>query len=284
MLGTDRWTSDVHDSQLLPHAVTPDTINTSRASPRQDRAARPTDAAATSTGFATRSAYQRGRGSDSMATISALTLTFGLIAAFAFMSPHVKPKIQREPTVVTLVDLPADPPPTPDEQPPAPETPPPVAQVAAPVPLVTLVERPAITAPAVIEPVVMPVSPAPPAPPAARGPENMGDISARMISAKPPKFPIESRRAHEEGVVVLSVLLSTDGRVADISIASSSGSRRLDRAALEAVREWRWSPLMRDGNAVMVRGVVTIPFILKRSGRGDRTTRNNDAAETPASI
>lgn len=239
---------------------------------------------------AARSAYERGRAGDSMATIGALVLTLGMIGTFAFMNPHVTPKVKREPTVVTMLALPTDPPPAPAEEPPAPETqtPPPTAQVTAPAPVITLADRPVITAPAIVQPVAVPTPPTPPAPAAPSTPENLGDLSARMISAKPPKFPIESRRAHEEGVVVLSVLLSTDGRVADISIASSSGSSRLDRAALEAVREWRWSPLLKDGQAVMVRGVVTIPFILKRPGQGDgaRNGRNGrrDATEANQNI
>jgi protein TonB len=108
----------------------------------------------------------------------------------------------------------------------------------------------------------------PPSPPTATGPANGGELSAKMIAAKPPRYPMDSRRAHEQGAVVLSVLLSTDGRVSDVSIARSSGFARLDRAAIDAVRDWRWSPLMRDGNPVMVRGVVTIPFILQGGDGG----------------
>ena len=37
---------------------------------------------------------------------------------------------------------------------------------------------------------------------------------------------------------------------------------RLDKAALDAVRRWRWSPMLRDGQAVAVRGLVEIPFTL----------------------
>src|SRR5690606_28958396 len=80
------------------------------------------------------------------------------------------------------------------------------------------------------------------------------------------RVPLESRRRHEEGVVVLAVLLSTEGRVTDISIARSSGFPRLDEAAMDAVADWRWSPLVRDGEPVMVRGMVRIPFIRERGG------------------
>lgn len=222
-----------------------------------------------------RSAYRRGHGSDSIATIGALALTLGTLSAFAFMNPHVVKKVQREPTVVTMLELPNDPPPPPTEQPPRPDTPPPMAQVSAPVPVVTLAERPVIQAPPVIQPVSVPTPPAPPAPPAARGPENRGDLSAQVVFRKPIKVPLESRRLHEEGVVVLSILLATDGHVQDIAVSSSSGFPRLDRAALEAVRDWRWSPTVRDGTPVMVRGLLRVPFIRERVGRPDNGRRGH---------
>ncbi|MCJ2184421.1 energy transducer TonB, partial [Novosphingobium sp. 1949] len=92
-----------------------------------------------------------------------------------------------------------------------------------------------------------------------------GDLSSRLLAAQPPSYPVESRRAHEQGTVQLLVLVGTDGRVSEISLASSSGSDRLDKAALRAVRHWRWMPTLRGGVAVLVRGIVTIPFVL-RSG------------------
>lgn len=84
-----------------------------------------------------------------------------------------------------------------------------------------------------------------------------------MIAASPPAYPTEARRRREQGVVKLAVLVGEDGRVETVSVAASSGSYHLDRAALGAVRRWRWSPVIRDGSAVMVRGFVTIPFVLK---------------------
>jgi len=79
----------------------------------------------------------------------------------------------------------------------------------------------------------------------------------------PPSYPVECRRRKEQGTVFLAVVLATDGTVANVSIARSSGSERLDKAALQAVRKWRWSPTIRNGAPVMVQGTVDIPFILK---------------------
>ena len=83
-----------------------------------------------------------------------------------------------------------------------------------------------------------------------------------MIEAVPPRYPYESRRLKEQGTVVLDVLLGPDGRVERIAVRTSSGHARLDKAALDAVRRWRWSPMLRDGQAVAVRGLVEIPFTL----------------------
>ncbi len=176
------------------------------------------------------------------------------------------------------MELPDDPPPAAEEPPrPQQDVPPPQPAIVAPVPVVALPVAPVIAAPAPVP------QPAPPTPKAAapaataniaKGPENIGDMSAQVVFRRPIRVPFESRRAHEEGVVLLSILLGIDGRVSDISIASSSGFPRLDRAALEAVRDWRWSPLVRNGNLVMVRGNVRIPFIRERGGPGGRGDRD----------
>lgn len=84
-----------------------------------------------------------------------------------------------------------------------------------------------------------------------------------MIAAEPPRYPLESRRKREQGVVVLQVTLDTSGAVADISVARSCGYDRLDQAALKAVKRWRWSPTRRGGQDVIVRGLVEIPFELQ---------------------
>ncbi|WP_068089997.1 energy transducer TonB [Novosphingobium rosa] len=173
---------------------------------------------------------------------------------------------------VMAVDLKLDPPAPPKQQPKPevekvelPTTPTPVQQpVVTPEPMpapVALSPAPA-PAPVVQAPPAPPAAPAAP-PPKAVGPAEGGDLSAKMLSFTAPSYPLESRRNKEEGTVALSLLLGTDGRVAEISIASSSGFARLDKAALEAVRKWRWSPVMRGGEAVQVRGTVKIPFIIK---------------------
>jgi protein TonB len=131
--------------------------------------------------------------------------------------------------------------------------PPPIMRMVnvAPSPVITTPDPPPVRA--------VVVAPAPPAP---TGPVSASDLSSTMVSAKPPRYPIESRRKHEQGTVVLTVLVGMDGTVANVSIAKSSGFPRLDSAALEAVARWRWSPTTRNGQPVMVKGLVDIPFVL----------------------
>jgi periplasmic protein TonB len=64
----------------------------------------------------------------------------------------------------------------------------------------------------------------------------------------------------------LAVTLGIDGAVESLTIAQSSGFSRLDAAARDAVRTWRWKPTIRDGQPVKVKGVVEIPFVLRTEG------------------
>ena len=115
------------------------------------------------------------------------------------------------------------------------------------------------------------LEPEPPAPvkaeetkPAApRAAETLINLNTRLLSAEPPRYPLESRRRRETGTVVLMVVVDEEGRVSAISVATSSGFDRLDKAALSAVRRWRWSPMMVEGRPSQVRGLVRIPFELR---------------------
>lgn len=120
------------------------------------------------------------------------------------------------------------------------------------------------TPPPVSQPVAA-ATPAPPAPAARPSAVTVSDLATTMISAVPPRYPVESRRLKEEGTVVLLLTVGIDGRVADIRVSRSSGSDRLDTAALSAVRKWRWAPTVRNGQPVPVQGIVEIPFVLKKS-------------------
>jgi protein TonB len=67
-----------------------------------------------------------------------------------------------------------------------------------------------------------------------------------LQNPKPPYPPI-SRRLREQGKVLLRVQISAQGTALDAQVKQSSGYERLDRAALDAVRKWRFVPGKRGG-------------------------------------
>lgn len=65
---------------------------------------------------------------------------------------------------------------------------------------------------------------------------------ANYLRNPPPKYPAESRKLREQGVVLLKVSVSADGRAADVQLQRTSGFARLDEAAVRAVRRWEFDP------------------------------------------
>ncbi len=66
----------------------------------------------------------------------------------------------------------------------------------------------------------------------------------------PPEYPPSSQRNREEGVVVLQLLIGADGRVKDAKIDKGSGFPALDEAALNGIKNWRFSPATVDGKPI----------------------------------
>jgi len=186
-----------------------------------------------------------------------LAVHAALLAALVMFDviPISKPKA--DPLEVTLIELKVETPP----QIPVEKIPP--AEQVKPhfTASVQIVQTPAAPVMSVVLPKAAPQPPVI-APPAPSGPVNVGDLSSKMVKLVAPRYPVESRRRKEQGTVYLLVMLGTDGAVADLRVARSSGHERLDKAALDAVRKWRWSPTIRNGEAVPVQGTVDIPFIL----------------------
>lgn len=213
------------------------------------------------------SRYGEGRRPNMFALAGALGVAGLFLSSLLTMNVIGAHQDKSSLKVITLLAPPEPPPPPPPQRQPEPveqaEAPPPIV---APTPLVVAPSPPVQIAASPVPPPPVVRTPGPPSPaPAAPSPavESAGDLSSTMISATPPRYPHESRRRREQGTVVLTVLLSVDGSVADVSVSQSSGFERLDQAALTAVRRWRWSPTQRNGAPVMVRGLVEIPFVLR---------------------
>ncbi|HEY8119352.1 MAG TPA: energy transducer TonB [Methylophilaceae bacterium] len=80
-----------------------------------------------------------------------------------------------------------------------------------------------------------------------------------------PVYPPISRRLGEQGRVMLKVLVNSKGQAESVELEDSSGSDRLDRAALEAVRNWSFVPAKRDDQPMSAYVLVPLNFSLKHS-------------------
>jgi protein TonB len=87
-----------------------------------------------------------------------------------------------------------------------------------------------------------------------------GNDTPVPISRPAPNYPQEALRRNAGGMVRVRVTVATDGSVDRLEVAEGSGNRYLDRAAMEAVRRWRFQPAMRDGQPVVADVVVPIVF------------------------
>ncbi|MGD0416473.1 MAG: energy transducer TonB [Terriglobales bacterium] len=83
----------------------------------------------------------------------------------------------------------------------------------------------------------------------------------REIYAPGPEYPKKARKEHQEGTVVLQMVVGSDGLPRDIKVARSL-SPELDEAATVAVRQWKFVPATKDGAPVAVLISVEVSFHL----------------------
>ncbi|RRD39968.1 energy transducer TonB [Comamonadaceae bacterium OH3737_COT-264] len=78
-------------------------------------------------------------------------------------------------------------------------------------------------------------------------------------------YPAQSLRLREEGIVRVRVLIGANGRAKEATIAQSSGSSRLDNAAIEGIlRNGRFMPTKRNGQPVDDWYILPVNFKLPR--------------------
>ncbi len=194
-----------------------------------------------------------------------------VIAALLAAAPARRAVERTAPVVVRLIAAQVDAPPT---QPPKPRpvdarprSSRPVAAPQVPIPEVAVAhEAPAIAVaaapPQPIAPTPSPVI-APPAPVAAApAPVTPPDFSAAYLDNPPPHYPLVARRAGEQGRVLLRVLVTPAGAPESVELKASSGSQRLDHAAIETVKRWRFVPARRGTEPVAAWVLVPIQFTL----------------------
>jgi protein TonB len=173
-------------------------------------------------------------------------------------------------------------PPAPVERPPEVKPPPPapkpvakqkIAPPPAPRPVAMPSLPPAPNAPTgVIEPqpaappIAAPVAAMPaPAPVAAPAPAKveLPSTDADYLQNPKPAYPPMSKRLGEQGRILVRVLIGVDGTAKEAQLKQSSGFDRLDQAALDTVRKWRYVPGKRGGVPEAMWFTVPINFVLE---------------------
>ncbi len=89
-----------------------------------------------------------------------------------------------------------------------------------------------------------------------------GVTPPQVIDKHDPDYTKAAKDAKIEGVVVLSIVIASDGSVSDITVKKGLDSG-LDANAVSAVQTWRFKPARKDGKPVAVRATVEVNFRLK---------------------
>lgn len=109
--------------------------------------------------------------------------------------------------------------------------------------------------------------PPPPVPPRPTIPSagNATQMERRLVSRVEPIYPSQARSEHIQGDVRLRVRVAADGTVEDVNLVS--GPPQLVGAAIAAVKQWRYRPVISSGHPVAVVTTVNVPFRLPLTGK-----------------
>jgi len=177
--------------------------------------------------------------------------------------PEPQPEAPAPPQTEAEAPPPPPPPQTEAEAPPPPPPPPQTEAEAPPPPPQTAAEAP-------------PPPPKPPEKPAWQPTALLGagTLGATEIVGNPllpavgergnlpPPYPPLSAQLGEQGEVVVRMLIGRDGMVTAVEVLQTSGYSRLDEAAQAATARWRFTPAVRNGQAVESDQVLAIHFRL----------------------
>lgn len=196
-----------------------------------------------------------------LCAVAAVHLVAGVF--FLHAAPARERLAEATPLVLRLMAL------QPDRPAPAPVPLPPAPRLREPVPVPLILPEIAIaTATAT------PASPPSIARTMALAPTEAAAIAVAAPAIEPPRhdlaylrnpapaYPALSRRLREQGRVLLRVRVDESGLAREVRIETSSGSERLDHAALEAVRQWRFAPARRGDRPIEGMALVPITFTL----------------------
>ncbi len=172
-------------------------------------------------------------------------LVYGLVTGLARTVVEVLKGPIETKIIEEVIDKPDEPPPPPPkfDKPPPPFVPLPEISIMSDAPAPTAITQ----ATSVVRP---------PAP--AVGPTAPKTIRGRNYQ---PEYPPSSKRAGEEGTVLLQVYVGVDGKVTEAKVEKSSGFDKLDEAAMkEALRNWKFTSATIGGKPVATWYSIKVTF------------------------
>lgn len=115
----------------------------------------------------------------------------------------------------------------------------------------------------VAEPALAPL----PIGPVPEGPEinlDAESLTALYLRNPKPGYPSASRRLGEQGTVYVRAFINVAGEAKSVELKKSSGYPRLDRAAVDAIRTWKFVPAKRDDKPIEAAVIVPMKFSLNK--------------------
>lgn len=88
-----------------------------------------------------------------------------------------------------------------------------------------------------------------------------GVMAGKRIGGENPKYPPDVKKAHVEGMVVLSAMISESGDVEELCVVQ--GPVLLQQTAYDAVKTWKYKPFSLDGQSVEVKTQINVDFTLR---------------------
>ena len=193
-----------------------------------------------------------------LAALGLHALLFALLLLPSRAPAPVPPPVPLETEIITEPQVPPAPPP------PIPVTlvQPPEA-IVVPAPLVSIPDPVSIAAASEPARDAVAAKVVRAAPAAAPKPISPPHFDAAYLHNPAPQYPLESRRLREQGSVLLRVEVSGEGSTLQVLIEHTSGWPLLDRAAISAVKRWRFVPARSGNDPVDAWVLVPIEFDLR---------------------
>src|SRR5215213_10183925 len=213
-------------------------------------------------------------------SIAVHTAVIAAVVIIPLMAAPMLPGVPQMMAFVAAAPPPPPPPPPPPQQAAAPkpvvESNPTAAPVEAPKEIApeTGIETGVTTAVAGVEGGVvggaiggivggLEAAPPPPPPPPPPAPVRVGGAIRQPTQLKKvnPVYPPIAQSARVQGVVIIEAIIGPDGRVTEAKVLRSIPL--LDAAALDAVKQWVYTPTLLNGVPVPVIMTVTVNFTLQ---------------------